>query len=580
MSRRARDVQVHHGLHDVPQKPSSCVTTSRALNLFFMVVAVGSLAYSSMKLQPCTCGAVGTAGYSASTQGKSRTLRLETGPNSAENRRIRLPRDVDRTAFSGSYWAHGSWGRIIRTSSGCWAYPTHDSYALECYKRLMEGRQEIFFDLEHLASLSAVEAQLLFTPVRHDVHSSSVPSPTPATPPTVTMGEVLKPKAESSKHSSHFNTSLKSEPFVTRRFHIEAHVCRSNTGTFNFTCIIKVNVRFDTITPASPPPEVCFITIGDWGEPRKYMKQVASMITEVAQMRFVKFVVSTGDNFYPSGVQSTADPQWIQTFEQPFSAPSVANVRWYISLGNHDQWGYPAQKTYSEDHPRWYLPEFSYSDSIPLYRDHAKVSNETIELMVFNSAGRDVTDQVAAGDRFFTSLDERHGKEKDRARHWRFVVNHEPIYSGGLHGLLPERNSYVRGTFQPILQQYMVHAYFNGDDHFLEVHRGFGTDFFTSGGGCGSDSYGTILRPTTKWNMFIDYLPKEVLNGEMQQQALDGAQTKSSSPRGAMMHCIDGEVMRTHVLDETGAVMYIHETMFQTNASEFGMEIEVSSHPV
>lgn len=525
------------------------------------MIAVGSLAFSSWRLQPCPTltSSIGQQMIPLRDVKKSvRTdgLQVDVGPIDQTVRKIRLPRKADRTAYSGNYWAYGSWGRVLRTVSGCWVYPAHDAYAIECYQRLVSRRKELYFDVEQLAELVPKEAVIL---------SSS---------PAAAAGQVeIDSRLESKKHRDKHQTgniTLPRLPTVIQRYRLPATSCVAGSGTFNFTCIMRINVRYETAVPNSPAPEVCFITLGDWGEARKSQRQVASMVGDIAELRMAKFIVSTGDNFYPAGVLSTADPQWINTFEAPFSAQSVTNIRWFISLGNHDQWGYMPQKQYSEDHPRWYLPDYSYSEAIPLYQDATKASNETIDMAVLNSAGRELPSQVQSADQFFLAQDARHGGKKDTSRHWRFVTNHEPIYSGGLHGLIPERNELVRNSILPSLRQHMIHAYFNGDDHFLEIHRNFGTDFFTSGGGCGSDSYSTTQRPTTRWNMFTDFIPKDVPSGV--EGVVDGVSKKASS-KGAMLHCVKGGEMKTYVVDEDGNVMHLYITPYEVDPTEFDMEI-------
>jgi acid phosphatase len=330
-------------------------------------------------------------------------------------------------------------------------------------------------------------------------------------------------------------------------------ICVKQGSTFHNSCVAKFDLLVKQ-TKGDEAPEVCFTTIGDWGEPRDDQLKVAKTMSEVVRRRMVKFVVSTGDNFYPIGVQSVADPHWIQTFEIPFSSRFVQNLRWYISPGNHDQWGLQPQKEYMEQHPRWYFPNFHYFESVPLFRDQKKRSNESIELFVYNSAGREPRDQHIQGDDFFGSVSSRHGEGRggDLAHHWRMVVNHEPMFSGGMHGLIQERNQFIREMILPTIQQYMVHAYFNGDDHFLEIHRANGTDYFTSGGGGGSSKYQTSNRPTTQWN---------ILDGDF-------------SPLGIMLHCLRGDTMRTTVVDEKGSVMTTYLTKYFTNATEFMLPIE------
>jgi hypothetical protein len=46
-------------------------------------------------------------------------------------------------------------------------------------------------------------------------------------------------------------------------------------------------------------------------------------------------VLMAGDNFYDTGVESVADPQWSSKFEQPYDVPGLA-LSFYAVLGNHD----------------------------------------------------------------------------------------------------------------------------------------------------------------------------------------------------------------------------------------------------
>jgi hypothetical protein len=65
------------------------------------------------------------------------------------------------------------------------------------------------------------------------------------------------------------------------------------------------------------------------------------------------FIVSTGDNFYPSGVASVQDPLWKRSFEDVYTAFSLQE-EWYPVLGNHDYDGdAQAQIEYSRISRRW-----------------------------------------------------------------------------------------------------------------------------------------------------------------------------------------------------------------------------------
>ena len=76
----------------------------------------------------------------------------------------------------------------------------------------------------------------------------------------------------------------------------------------------------------------------------------------------VRFVVSTGDNFYEDGVASVTDPTWKASFEDVYSAPSLLQVPWIVALGNHDYRGnVDAQIEYSKSSSRWRMPARSFT---------------------------------------------------------------------------------------------------------------------------------------------------------------------------------------------------------------------------
>ncbi len=82
-----------------------------------------------------------------------------------------------------------------------------------------------------------------------------------------------------------------------------------------------------------------------------------------------EFIVSTGDNFYPNGVRSIMDHNWIASFENIYTAHSL-QTDWYVVLGNHDYGGDPqAEIDYSEVDRRWNMPARYYSKVFLLMDD-------------------------------------------------------------------------------------------------------------------------------------------------------------------------------------------------------------------
>jgi hypothetical protein len=106
-----------------------------------------------------------------------------------------------------------------------------------------------------------------------------------------------------------------------------------------------------------PNDALSFIALDDWGRNGEYNQHsVAGQMAVAARALDVQFILALGDNFYPSGVRSTADPQWRASFEDVYSAHAL-NVDWYVVLGNHDYKGNPqAEVDYSRVSRRWRMP--------------------------------------------------------------------------------------------------------------------------------------------------------------------------------------------------------------------------------
>jgi acid phosphatase len=194
----------------------------------------------------------------------------------------------------------------------------------------------------------------------------------------------------------------------------------------------------------------------------------------------VPFVVSLGDNFYDYGVVSTDDPQWKESFENVYVAPSL-QVPWNVILGNHDYRGNcQVQIDYSSRSSRWRMPAryFSRTESIPGGKSILMVYTDTSpflsayakdELMGVNVRSQDTASQLKWIDRTLA---------ESRAD-WKIVLGHHPIYSGGEHGDTPE----LIESLLPLLKRHNVHVYFNGHDHDLQHQEAGGIHFFCVGTG-------------------------------------------------------------------------------------------------
>lgn len=249
-----------------------------------------------------------------------------------------------------------------------------------------------------------------------------------------------------------------------------------------------------TLPLARPVParamdrELAFLAVGDWGKPdkRKAAMAVADRMGEIAESIHARFVISTGDNFYPSGVTGVDDPKWAIAFEEVYRAKSLA-CPWYPVLGNHDRDGNAeAQVQYSTHSPRWRM-EAPYYQRTERLGDGGAVDLFFLDTEAIDDQGllsRWVRRQATVR-RQLDWLDE--GLSRSRAT-WKVVVGHHTIFSGGHHGNTAELQEDVR----PLLERHGVQAYINGHDHDLQHLLVDGVNYLTTGAGAETRPTGSI----------------------------------------------------------------------------------------
>jgi len=242
-----------------------------------------------------------------------------------------------------------------------------------------------------------------------------------------------------------------------------------------------------------------FIAFGDWGRNGEYrQKEVADELGKIAKELKPAFLVSTGDNFYPSGVRSTQDHNWLASFEDIYTAHSL-QIDWYVVLGNHDYKGnVQAEIDYTNIARRWNMPARYYSKKITINDDTTQqallVFLDTSPLIGQYYQSQDHADNIRSQD----STAQKNWLENvlnDPSPNikWKFVFGHHPLYTGG-----PRMNSIdtkqLNGSLKPIFDKYKVNAYICGHEHSLQYIKPKGsTHYFISG--AGSETTQTILYP-------------------------------------------------------------------------------------
>jgi tartrate-resistant acid phosphatase type 5 len=220
-------------------------------------------------------------------------------------------------------------------------------------------------------------------------------------------------------------------------------------------------------------------------------------------------IVLVGDNFYPCGVTSLADPQWSKITDHF----GPAGVPIFAILGNHDYGdpqptagpptivcGHPSPQAEVDASGRiahWVFPA-----------RHYVLRNEFAELAMIDSqpiASAWMTGFLGSD----AASDEVHWltAQLETARvPWRVVVGHHTMYSSGEHGRRNGKNQRNMRALLPLLEREHVDLYICGHDHDMELigHLKAGREplFLISGAGSGLDEMkprGDGSEPPTIW---------------------------------------------------------------------------------
>ena len=198
----------------------------------------------------------------------------------------------------------------------------------------------------------------------------------------------------------------------------------------------------------------------DFGEFVEALVQfdVAEAVAEKCAANGCDFGLFLGDNFYPTGVESATDPQFMEKFENPYQSLPFP---FYVSLGNHDYGGssnYQREKNqyyieYGQQNSQWYFPqEFFALTRGPVHF----LSLATMPIIMNDGNTADVQ-----GNYFEAALDATETP-------WTIAFSHFPYLSNGPHG---NATSALKNFFDDRLCG-RVDLYLAGHDHNLQVLPG------------------------------------------------------------------------------------------------------------
>jgi hypothetical protein len=178
-----------------------------------------------------------------------------------------------------------------------------------------------------------------------------------------------------------------------------------------------------------------FLVLGDFGTGKRPQYELGEQMEKLRGRFGYETVITVGDNIY--GGDRPQDMK--KKFEDPYKPLLDAGVKFYASLGNHDDRAQSRYKLFNMEGRTFYTVKAPKQDVrfFALESDYPK------------------PEQIAWLERELDNSGEA----------WKIPYFHHPLYSSGeKHGSHPE----LREVLEPLFVKYGVTVVFTGHDHFYE----------------------------------------------------------------------------------------------------------------
>jgi predicted phosphodiesterase len=204
--------------------------------------------------------------------------------------------------------------------------------------------------------------------------------------------------------------------------------------------LVCLFVLWGTLAPAqdlrlpNKPGSLKFAVIGDSGQPGGGQSAIARQMTGWRARFPFEFVIMTGDNLY--GSERPGDYE--KKFAIPYKPLIDAGVKFYASLGNHDDAGQIQYKLFNMNGSKYY--SFKPKDGVRFFAlDSNYVDTKQLDWLrkELSASGSD----------------------------WKIAFFHHPLYSSGdTHGSADLQ----RGLLEPLFVEHGVDVVISGHEHFYE----------------------------------------------------------------------------------------------------------------
>lgn len=274
-----------------------------------------------------------------------------------------------------------------------------------------------------------------------------------------------------------------------------------------------VSAATDTLPPSAPvatstpqpsptPAALRFAVIGDYGEGNQAEQDVADLVKSWRP----EFIITVGDNNYPSGAAETIDDRigrFYQEFIHPYKGafgPGAEQNRFFPTLGNHD-WDTARAQAY-----------FDYF-TLPGNERYYDFVWGAVHFFAVSSDSRE-PDGVSRISPQAQWLQERLSTSESP---WKIVYFHQPPYSSGYHGP-------VDWMVWPFAE-WGASAVLAGHDHVYERLLVDGIPFFINGLGGGpiydfmridprsqvryNNDYGAMLVTADETSMIFQFITRK-----------------------------------------------------------------------
>jgi hypothetical protein len=261
-----------------------------------------------------------------------------------------------------------------------------------------------------------------------------------------------------------------------------------------------------TPTPTPTPEVIRFAVIGDYGEGGQAELDIANLVKSWTP----DFIITVGDNNYPSGAAETIDRnvgQFYHEFISPYLGtygPGADQNRFFPTVGNHD---------WDTAQGRAYLDYFT----LPGNERYYDFVWGPLHFFALNSDSRE-PDGVGMSSVQALWLQARLAESTSP---WKIVFMHHPPFSSGLHGPV----DWMRWPFK----EWGASVVLSGHDHVYERLVIDGLPYFINGLGGGAIYYFTNIQ--------------------------EGSQARYSADWGAMLVVADRQQMTFQFINRMGEII-------------------------